>query len=240
MKIIFIRHGEPNYEIDSLTPKGVVEATCLQERVKHIGAKKFYVSPLGRARKTAEIALEGTGIEPEVLPWIREFNGHCYDPRDGHYRHCWDLLPKDWTKYPEMYDKDCWTKAPIYKDTDVDYEYNIVKEGIDNFLKEYGYTHDGNYFKIEKRNDDTVVIFCHMAVTLLIIGYLTGIAAPLLWHGFFAAPTTFFEIQTEERADDIAYFRVRAMGDYSHLYKAGEPVSDSGFKLDRDKYNNTL
>ncbi|MDD6102718.1 MAG: histidine phosphatase family protein [Clostridiales bacterium] len=235
MKLILIRHGEPNYETDSLTPKGEAEAALLQERLRNIDVKKYYCSPLGRAKKTAEIALAGTGITPEILPWIREFNGHCNDPRDGHYRHCWDLLPKDWTSYPEMYDKDKWSTSPLYENTDVDYEYGIVKAGIDNFLKEYGYIHTGNYFTIEKSNDDTIVIFCHMAVSLLIIGYLTGIAAPLMWHGFFAAPTTFFEIQTEERADNIAYFRVRAMGDYSHLYKGGEPVSDSGFKLDKIK-----
>lgn len=32
MKIIFIRHGEPNYEIDSLTEKGWREAELLSKR----------------------------------------------------------------------------------------------------------------------------------------------------------------------------------------------------------------
>ena len=230
MKIILIRHAEPDYSIDSLTNKGWKEAEILSERVQKLNVKKFYVSPLGRARDTAKTALKGTGIEPEVLPWIREFEGKCYDPRTGRLRNCWDLLPGDWTKYEEMYDKDNWVNAPIYREMNVGAEYEKVKEGIDSLLLEYGYKREGNYCKIEKSTDDTIVIFCHMAVSLIIIGYLIGAPAPVMLHGFFAAPSTFFEIETEERADEIAFFRVRALGDYSHLYAADEPCSDSGFK----------
>ena len=35
MKIIFIRHGEPNYEIDSLTEKGWREAELLSKRTEN-------------------------------------------------------------------------------------------------------------------------------------------------------------------------------------------------------------
>lgn len=229
MKIILIRHAEPDYSIDSLTNKGWREAEILAERIRKMNVRKFYVSPLGRARDTAETALKGTGIKPEVLEWIQEFEGRCPDPRDGHMRICWDLLPGDWTRYEEMYDRNNWVNAPIYKGTNIAKSYEKVKKGLDAFLLEYGYRREGNYYKIERSNDDTIVIFCHMAVSLLIIGYLTGIAAPLMWHGFFAAPTSFFEIETEERADEIAYFRIRTMGDCAHLYAAGEPNSESGF-----------
>lgn len=235
MKIILIRHAEPDYSIDSLTKKGWKEAEILAERIRKLNVKKFYVSPLGRARDTAKTALKGTGIEPEVLEWIREFEGRCPDPRDGHLRICWDLLPGDWTRYEEMYDRNNWVNSPIYKDTNIGDAYEKVKKGLDALLLRYGYRREGNYYKVEKTNDDTIVIFCHMAVSLLIVGYLTGIAAPLMWHGFFAAPTSFFEIETEERADEIAYFRIRALGDYAHLYAAGEPCSESGFLKNRLK-----
>lgn len=230
MKIIFVRHAEPDYSIDSLTPKGWKEAQILASRIQKLDVKKFYVSPLGRAMATAKTALEGTGISPEVLPWVKEFEGRCDDPRDGHKRICWDLLPKDWTQYEEMYHRNEWVNCPLYKGTNVKECYEEVKAGLDALLAEYGYVREGAYYRRVKSNEDTIVIFCHMAVTLLMIGYLTGIAAPLMWHGFFAAPSTVFEIETEERADEIAYFRVKALGDYSHLYEAGEERSESGFK----------
>lgn len=49
MKLIIIRHGDPDYEHDTLTPKGVREAKLLSERISKLDVKAFYCSPLGRA-----------------------------------------------------------------------------------------------------------------------------------------------------------------------------------------------
>ena len=54
MKLIFIRHGEPDYENDALTPVGAREAELLVPRVKKMDAKEYFVSPLGRAKATAK------------------------------------------------------------------------------------------------------------------------------------------------------------------------------------------
>ena len=54
MKLIFIRHAEPDYEKDSLTPKGFREAELLAKRVASWGIKDIYCSPLGRAKATAK------------------------------------------------------------------------------------------------------------------------------------------------------------------------------------------
>ncbi len=63
MKLIFIRHGEPDYSIDSLTEKGFREARLLAERTAKWNVTDFYCSPLGRARDTAAPTLEQTGRE---------------------------------------------------------------------------------------------------------------------------------------------------------------------------------
>lgn len=34
MKILIIRHGDPDYANDTLTPKGWKEAACLAERIQ--------------------------------------------------------------------------------------------------------------------------------------------------------------------------------------------------------------
>ena len=47
MKLIIIRHGDPDYEHDTLTPKGVREAKLLSERISKLDVKAFYCSPLG-------------------------------------------------------------------------------------------------------------------------------------------------------------------------------------------------
>ena len=57
MNIYIIRHGDPDYEKDSLTEKGWREAELLSRRLCKIPAKAYYVSPLGRARDTASVTL---------------------------------------------------------------------------------------------------------------------------------------------------------------------------------------
>ena len=58
MKLVIIRHGDPDYAIDSLTEKGWREAKCLAERMEKMDIKEFYVSPLGRAKDTASCTLK--------------------------------------------------------------------------------------------------------------------------------------------------------------------------------------
>ena len=47
MKLLFIRHGDPDYTIDSLTEKGWKEAEFLSEKIAALDVRDFYVSPLG-------------------------------------------------------------------------------------------------------------------------------------------------------------------------------------------------
>ena len=61
MKLLIIRHGDPDYSIDSLTPIGWKEAELLADRMAKLDVKAFYVSPLGRAQDTASLTLKKMG-----------------------------------------------------------------------------------------------------------------------------------------------------------------------------------
>ena len=80
MKILLIRHGDPDYAIDSLTEKGWREAKLLSNRLEKLEIRDFYVSPLGRARATVQPTLEKLNRTAEVLPWLAEFRGWVEDP----------------------------------------------------------------------------------------------------------------------------------------------------------------
>ena len=58
MKILIVRHADPDYSIDSLTEKGKIEAELLSQRLTKLDIKDFYVSILGRARDTADYTLK--------------------------------------------------------------------------------------------------------------------------------------------------------------------------------------
>ena len=55
MKLIFIRHGDPDYERDSLTEKGWKEAALLAKRIAPMQVRDSFCSPLGRAKDTASL-----------------------------------------------------------------------------------------------------------------------------------------------------------------------------------------
>ena len=96
MKLLLIRHGDPNYDIDSLTEKGWKEAALLAERMAKLKIRTFYVSPLGRAKDTASLTLQKMGRDAIELPWLREFHAPIPDFHTGVPRIPWDQLPQDW------------------------------------------------------------------------------------------------------------------------------------------------
>ena len=120
MKIIFIRHGEPNYEIDSLTEKGWREAELLSKRTAKWNVTDFYCSPLGRAKDTASYTLKNAGREAEILPWLREFDAPVLDPETEKRRIPWDFLPDVLDANRDLYDQDLWTKNPIMQTGNMD------------------------------------------------------------------------------------------------------------------------
>ena len=91
MRLLLVRHAEPDYPNDSLTEKGWREAELLSRRLIRLKrVEAFYVSPLGRARDTASVTLKKLGAEAETLPWLPEFRGRAVDPAPGTPRIAWD------------------------------------------------------------------------------------------------------------------------------------------------------
>ena len=73
MRLLFIRHGDPDYENDTVTEKGKREVELLAKRAESLELGNCFVSPLGRARDTASPSLKRTGKTAETLDWLEEF-----------------------------------------------------------------------------------------------------------------------------------------------------------------------
>ena len=73
MKIVFIRHGDPNYDEDCLTELGHKQAKIAAQRLLSEGIEEIYSSPLGRARQTAQAFSEASGIKDiKILDFMQE------------------------------------------------------------------------------------------------------------------------------------------------------------------------
>lgn len=228
MRILLIRHAEPDYSIDSLTPKGRVEAELLSRRMLHYDVRDFYVSPLGRAKDTAAYTLDKLGREAEVLPWLAEFRGRCFNPLTGKKGLPWDLSPHLWSSLPGAYDVNAWTRAPLFEGSDVPQIWQETAEGADALLARYGFRKDGPVWRGDANTRDTIALFCHFGISMAFAGYLMDISPLILWHRTLTLPSSVTELVTEERVPGEVSFRMTRLGDITHLESAGEKRSTAG------------
>lgn len=224
MKLLIVRHGDPDYSIDSLTPKGWRETEYLSERLAGLEVKDFYVSPLGRAKDTASLTLRRMGRTAEECEWLREFDPTINRPDRTDKRKCaWDWLPQDWTADERYYRYDSWYDTEIMKEGHVREAYEHVTDCFDSLLAQHGYRREGHIYRVEEANSDTLVFFCHFGLECVLLSHLMSVSPMPLWHGTCAAPTSVTTVVTEERRRGIASFRMSSFGDISHLYVKGEP-----------------
>ena len=236
MKLLIIRHGDPDYKNDSLTEQGWREAECLAEMLAKKfekmrtaqGETYFYTSPYGRAQDTASLTLRKFGCTAEVMPWLREFDVFINRPDDpGRMRIPWDWLPQDWTADPRLYERDHWYENERIARSEVWDEYRNVTEQLDALLARHGYRREGGYYRAEKPNRDTIVLFCHFGVSSVLLSHIWGVSPYIVWHNFCALPTSVTTLVTEERREGIASFRMLGYGETTHLYVNGESPSFS-------------
>lgn len=236
MRLIFVRHGDPDYTIDSLTERGLYEAKLLGERAKEWkgDVERIYVSPLGRAGKTAEPVERALGQQAQVLDWLQEFRA-VIDKKYGTTGIAWDFAPSYWTKVPELYDKDRWTTAepmqPVEGKPGVDQVYRETCEGLDKLIGEYGCVRDGQFYRVtdRERSGKTIVLVCHMGITFVMLSHLLGIPFVPLMQGFYIPPTGVTVVNSEEVEEGILSFRCQGVGDVRHLYRNGQDISPRGY-----------
>jgi probable phosphoglycerate mutase len=89
-RIYFVRHAEaqsnanPDFDaskgaLDNLTEKGQSQAVQLALRFQHIPVEAIYSSAILRAELTAKEIGIVTGLEPKILPYIKEIKGSFPD-----------------------------------------------------------------------------------------------------------------------------------------------------------------
>lgn len=239
MRILIVRHGDPNYELDTLTETGWKEAELAADYLSKMKIDAFYVSPLGRAQDTAGCTLKKMHRTAETCDWMQEFPAHIHRPDTPEQETiCWDWLPEDMEKDLSYYDRENWCRTDIMRAGHVKEAYDSVCRGLDELLKQHGYEREGLHYRAVKPNKDTIVLFCHFGVECVMLSHLVNVSPMVLWHGFCALPTAITSIYTEERRKGIASFRVNEFGSTAHLYVAGQEPSFSARFCERYENEN--
>lgn len=247
MRLLFFRHGDPDYVVDGLTDKGKIEAGLLAEQIKSFGIDEVYQSPLGRARDTASFSLKELDLPVTTYDWLMEFPA-LFDPNNTseetrsayknelkkeadsdrfEKRIVWDMMPSYFSGHPELFDRKAWRESEIAKASNAVSVYDNVIENFDKFLEEHGYKRDTDIYRVTESSDNTIALFCHFGITCVMLSHLWNVS-PFVPLQFLAmAPTSVTEVVTEEREKGFAIFRTLRVGDITHLTIGGETPSFS-------------
>ena len=182
MRLIFVRHGEPNYVKDCLTDLGLLQAKAAAERLREEQIEKIYSSPYGRAKQTADETSAVLGLDIHILDFMHELDwgsidgtktyagGHPWNIADQLVREGWDLTSPDWRNHP------------YFRNNLVVENVNLVEAKIDGWLASLGYQRENLYYRCTRtdREQHTAVLFSHGGSSAAAIGHILNLPFPYL------------------------------------------------------------
>ena len=221
MKLILIRHGDPDYANDCLTPLGLEQAHRLEQAFAGISLDSLYTSPMGRARITADHVGRGVGMTPEVLTWLHELNGNYQDALWAWNHHGVDLFADAHALSP-----DNWAEQVVYGDHMIPVAATFYA-AFDRFMLERGYARAGERYRVQAGNDNVVVFACHAGVIQTLLAHLLNLPLPICYSQFAIDPSSRTTLVMEEK-DGFGVFRMTSLNDMSHARGRESTVKQTG------------
>ena len=140
MRIVFVRHGEPDYVHDCQTEKGRMQALAAAERLREEGIGEIWSSPLGRAAETAEAASKALSLPVRTLDFMQDVHwGSRNNTPLFAEGHPWDIADEMARQGINLNDSG-WREHPFFRKNKVCDSVDLVEKGIDEWMQDYGYT----------------------------------------------------------------------------------------------------
>ena len=230
MILYYIRHGDPIYNPNQLTPLGERQAEAVAKRVAVHGIDHIYSSPSNRARQTAQPLCEITKQEPTILEWSDEtmlYNEMAQPEKDGGIR--WPFrhsVYRDALNRQDVRDLGrLWYTHPVFADTGLGFAIERIQRETDNFMESLGYKHDleNNCYRQLRENNERIAFFAHEGVGVAFMSCLLDIPFPMMSTRFDMTHTGVTAICFEEEFGSVIPMVLSYSND-SHLYREGLPT----------------
>ena len=227
MLLYYIRHGDPIYNPDSLTPLGERQAEALSKRLAVYGLDEIYSSPSVRAKLTAKPTCEVLKKEPVILDWCLEslaFAQMSIEYAPG--KRTWCFVDKETRKLlisPEVRALGSkWYTHPCFEGQKFAEGVARVEDETDKLMLSLGYKNDRErgYYTCEAPNNKRIALFAHEGFGKSFLSAILNIPYNELCTRFEFGHSgmTFIECAEE---DGICIPRVLQHSNDSHLYREG-------------------
>ena len=218
MRIVFVRHGEPNYELDCLTEKGKLQADAAAQRLLREGIQEIYSSPLGRAQQTAQAFSKAAGLPIQTLDFMRELDWGSKDGSpifaDGHPWFCANEMA---SKGIALHSHG-WRDTPYFKNNIVTGIVDNIQRKTDEWLLDLGLERAGHGYRAlpNKNQDKTVALFSHGGSSSAAIGHILNIEFPLTCALFHFGHTGITILRFDQTPGVTAVPCIELLNDIAH------------------------
>ena len=221
MKIIFVRHGHPDYVNDCLTPLGHEQAEKAALRLKNEGIEEIYSSTCGRAFETAQHTADRLGLSVQGLDFMREIKWGSSDGGEIYKEgHPWDTsLYAVSLGYSLMDDE--WTKNPPFCNNVVFSEIERVARQSDEWMLGLGYRREGaNYRVVGDKTDRTIALFSHGGSSSALFSHLLNLPFFYLCRAICPDFTSITVLSLSDEKDTLTTPMIE-LANYSRHIKSG-------------------
>ncbi len=226
MLLYYVRHGDPIYNPDSLTPLGERQAEAVAKRLALYGIDEIYSSDSNRAMQTAEPTCQLLKKEKKLCPWANEsvaWGEFTVTTEDG--RRTWGFNHKPTVEIfnsLEMRKLGAdWCDHPFFEDTKFREGRIRVDKAIDEFMLSLGYCHyrtDGHYEAVEA-NEKRIALFAHQGFGMAFLSSILDIPYPQFSTHFDMSHSSVTVIHFD--GTGRIYPKVIQLANDSHLYREG-------------------
>ena len=232
MILYLIRHGDPDYQNNTLTPQGFKQADALSKRLGVYGLNEVYTSSLPRAYLTAQPTCDLLGINPVMCDWAKEDHAWHYFtvPYDDKGNLTWAFFT---AKYNRLFNKPevlalgrNWADSPLFEGENFKKGVELFQKTVDDFLLSLGYEHDSanGLYKPVNPNEKRVALFAHQGFGIAFLSMLLDIPYPLFASHFDIGHSGVCVIEFAVNSEGYVIPKVLQHSNDSHLYREGLPT----------------